>query len=142
MFRANLQVKKWNANGKNHWQLKIEEILNDKCEKKFVHRFVVLIFLIDCRHHFFQEERETEHFVLPGGVITQAEPRPQMYAPNDDADIQVARPYGSHPPFKPRFLIHSILNIDFHLSYFFSSSSEPGANMRHIRKPNPKPIEI
>jgi len=68
-----------------------------------------------------KEERETEHFVLPGGVITQAEPRPQMYAPNDDADIQVARPYGSHPPFKP---------------------SEPGANMRHIRKPNPKPIEI
>jgi len=35
-------------------------------------------------------------------VITQAEPRPQAYAPNDDADIQIARPYGSHAPFKPR----------------------------------------
>ncbi|CAF1403142.1 unnamed protein product [Rotaria magnacalcarata] len=68
-----------------------------------------------------EKERETEHFLLPGGIITQAEPRPQAYAPNDDADIQVARPYGSHAPFKP---------------------SEPGANMRHIRKPNPKPIEI
>jgi len=68
-----------------------------------------------------EKERETEHFLLPGGVITQAEPRPQAYAPSDDADIQIARPYGSHAPFKP---------------------TEPGANMRHIRKPNPKPIEI
>ncbi|CAF1224474.1 unnamed protein product, partial [Didymodactylos carnosus] len=68
-----------------------------------------------------QNERETEHFLLPGGVMTQAEPRPQAYAPGDDVDIQVARPYGAHAPFKP---------------------SEPGANMRHIRKPNPKPIEI
>ncbi|UJR26651.1 hypothetical protein I4U23_007968 [Adineta vaga] len=68
-----------------------------------------------------EKEREMEHFILPGGVVTQAQPRPQRYAPDNDADIQIAKPYGSHAPFKP---------------------SEPGANMRHIRKPNPKPIEI
>ncbi|CAF1640442.1 unnamed protein product, partial [Adineta ricciae] len=67
------------------------------------------------------KEREMEHFILPGGIVTHAQPRPQRYAPDNDADIQIAKPYGSHAPFKP---------------------SEPGANMRHIRKPNPKPIEI
>jgi len=36
-------------------------------------------------------------------VITQAQPRPQAYAPSDDADIQIAKPYGSHAPFKPRY---------------------------------------
>ncbi|CAF3838730.1 unnamed protein product [Adineta steineri] len=67
------------------------------------------------------QERETEHHLLPGGVMTHAQPRPQAYAPSDDAEIQISKPYGSRAPFKP---------------------SEPGANMRHIRKPNPKPIEI
>ena len=44
-----------------------------------------------------------EHFILPGGVVTHAQPRPQRYAPDNDADIQIAKPYGSHAPFKPRY---------------------------------------
>ncbi len=71
-------------------------------------------------------------------MITQAEPRPQAYAPSDDADIQIARPYGSHAPFKPRYERSSLFLNEYYVIYF----SEPGANMRHIRKPNPKPIEI
>lgn len=78
--------------------------------------------------------------MLPGGIITQAEPRPQAYAPNDDADIQIARPYGSHAPFKPRYdQLNVFLSENEIFRLYFS---EPGANMRHIRKPNPKPIEI
>lgn len=76
--------------------------LNERFAKKFV-----IIFLDSFSVNFFslQKERETEHYLLPGGVITQAEPRPQAYAPSDDADIQIARPYGSHAPFKPRYRI-------------------------------------
>ncbi len=50
-----------------------------------------------------RENHPVKNWNLNGGVITQAEPRPQAYAPRDDADIQIARPYGSHAPFKPRY---------------------------------------
>ena len=64
---------------------------------------------------------EEEQFVLPGGITTTAEPRPNAYIPDEEADLPIPRPYGAHAPFKP---------------------SEPGSTMRHIRKPIPKPIEI
>ena len=64
---------------------------------------------------------EEEQYQLPGGVTTTAEPRPNAYIPDDDAELPIPRPYGSNQPFKP---------------------SEPGSTMRHIRKPIPKPIEI
>ena len=56
---------------------------------------------------------------LPDGTVSTAEPRPSAYIPSDE--LPIPRPYGGHAPFKP---------------------SEPGTNMRHIRKPVPKPIEI
>ncbi|KAI4897828.1 hypothetical protein NFI96_007263 [Prochilodus magdalenae] len=49
-----------------------------------------------------------------------AENRPQAYIPDDDA-LPLPKPYGALAPFNP---------------------SELGSNMRHIRKPQPKPIEI
>lgn len=64
---------------------------------------------------------EEEQFTLPGGMVTTAEPRPNAYIPDDDSDLPVPRPYGGHAPFKP---------------------TQAGANMRHIRKPVIKPIEI
>ena len=64
---------------------------------------------------------EEEQYTLPGGAVTTAEPRPNAYIPDDDADLPIPRPYGATAPFKP---------------------SEAGTTMRHIRKPNPKPIEI
>lgn len=51
------------------------------------------------------------------GVKTHAVPRPNNYM---RPDLDIPRPYGHHPPFKP---------------------SEPGASMRHILKPTKKPIE-
>lgn len=51
------------------------------------------------------------------GVKTHAIPRPNSYM---RPDLDIPRPYGHHPPFKP---------------------SEPGASMRHIQKPTKKPIE-
>ena len=66
-------------------------------------------------------EEEEEQYILPGGNQTTAEPRPNAYIPDDDNDLPVPRPYGIHAPFKPQ---------------------ETGANMRHIRKPVIKPIEI
>uniref|UniRef100_A0A8C5FAA3 Coiled-coil domain containing 146 n=1 Tax=Gadus morhua TaxID=8049 RepID=A0A8C5FAA3_GADMO len=56
---------------------------------------------------------------LPGGVFTTAEPRPNAYI-HSQGRLPLPRPYGAPGPFKP---------------------TEPGANMRHIRKPRLKPIE-
>ena len=68
-----------------------------------------------------QVEEDEEQYLTAGGTTTTAEPRPNAYIPDDDSDLPVPRPYGVHAPFKPR---------------------EGGANMRHIRKPIIKPIEI
>lgn len=56
-----------------------------------------------------------------GSTLTTAEQRPNAYMPDISCDLPVPRPYGKHAPFKP---------------------SEPGSNMRHIRKPNPIAIDI
>ncbi|XP_070559070.1 coiled-coil domain-containing protein 146-like [Ptychodera flava] len=66
-------------------------------------------------------EEEEEQYTLAGGVTTTAEPRPNAYIPDDDAELPVPRPYGVMAPFKPQ---------------------EAGSSMRHIRKPVVKPIEI
>ncbi|KAG7455838.1 hypothetical protein MATL_G00245200 [Megalops atlanticus] len=63
---------------------------------------------------------EQEKSKLPGGGVTTAEARPNAYIPEED-NLPIPRPYGALAPFKP---------------------SELGANLRHIRKPQPKPIEI
>jgi len=66
-------------------------------------------------------EEEEEQYKIAGGVYTTAEPRPNAYIPDDESELPIPRPYGSHAPFKP---------------------SEAGSTMRHTRKPIPKPIEI
>ncbi|XP_023141559.2 coiled-coil domain-containing protein 146 [Amphiprion ocellaris] len=63
---------------------------------------------------------EEEWKQLPSGQYTTAEARPNAYIPQNDP-LQVAKPYGAQAPFKP---------------------SQPGANMRHIRKPTLKPLEM
>ncbi|XP_029969909.1 coiled-coil domain-containing protein 146 [Salarias fasciatus] len=60
---------------------------------------------------------EEEWNQLPNGVYTTAEPRPNAYIPQNDL-LPLPRPYGAQAPFK---------------------ASQPGANMRHIRKPTLKP---
>ncbi|XP_036616359.1 coiled-coil domain-containing protein 146 [Trichosurus vulpecula] len=64
---------------------------------------------------------EEKNNMLPSGVYTTAIQRPNAYIPDAEATLPLPRPYGRAPPFKP---------------------SEPGSNMRHIRKPTIKPIEI
>merc|ERR1719240_312499 len=49
---------------------------------------------------------------------TTAEPRPNAYIPDD---LGIPRPYGALAPFKP---------------------TELGATMRHIRRPQPREIEL
>ncbi|XP_036285528.1 coiled-coil domain-containing protein 146 [Pipistrellus kuhlii] len=61
------------------------------------------------------------HRQLPNGVLTTAELRPTAYIPDAEATLPLPKPYGALAPFKP---------------------SEPGANMRHIKKPVIKPIKI
>nr|XP_019600102.1 PREDICTED: coiled-coil domain-containing protein 146 isoform X2 [Rhinolophus sinicus] len=68
-----------------------------------------------------REFLETDNRQLPSGVYTTAEPRPNAYIPEAEATLPLPKPYGALAPFKP---------------------SEPGANIRHIRKPVIKPIEI
>ncbi|XP_033845165.1 coiled-coil domain-containing protein 146 [Periophthalmus magnuspinnatus] len=73
-----------------------------------------------------REERESklsqedEWRELPNGVHTMAPRRPNAYIPQG-SDLPVPKPYGAVAPFKP---------------------TPSGANMRHIRKPVPKPAEI
>ncbi|MCJ8736274.1 hypothetical protein PDJAM_G00257100 [Pangasius djambal] len=57
---------------------------------------------------------------LPNGVYTTADLRPNSYIPAEGS-LPLPKPYGALAPFKP---------------------SEPGTSMRHIRKPQPKPLEI
>ncbi|XP_008050733.1 coiled-coil domain-containing protein 146 [Carlito syrichta] len=68
-----------------------------------------------------QEFLEADNRQLPNSVYTTAEQRPNAYIPEADATLPLPKPYGALAPFKP---------------------SEPGANMRHIRKPVVKPIKI
>ncbi|XP_037745136.1 coiled-coil domain-containing protein 146 isoform X2 [Chelonia mydas] len=64
---------------------------------------------------------EEEEYASPNSVYTTAEQRPNAYIPDDESVLPLPRPYGALAPFKP---------------------TEPGSNMRHIRKPIVKPIEI
>ncbi|KAM5173074.1 coiled-coil domain-containing protein 146 [Mantella aurantiaca] len=78
------------------------------------------------RRQLEREERariqeEEEQNLLPNGMYTTAEQRPNAYIPEDENVLPIPRPYGALAPFKP---------------------SEPGSNMRYIRKPMIKPIEI
>ncbi|XP_035763607.1 coiled-coil domain-containing protein 146 [Neolamprologus brichardi] len=63
---------------------------------------------------------EKEWRQLPNGEYTTAEARPNAYIPLN-ARLPLPKPYGAQAPFKP---------------------SQPGANMRHFRKPELKSIEI
>ncbi len=65
-----------------------------------------------------QEERAAATTPSALMVKTTAEPRPTAYIPDD---LGIPKPYGQLAPFKP---------------------SEQGSSMRHIRMPNPKPVEI
>nr|DBA31343.1 TPA: hypothetical protein GDO54_007208 [Pyxicephalus adspersus] len=66
-------------------------------------------------------QQEEEQHLLQNGTYTTAEQRPNAYIPDDENVLPLPRPYGALAPFKP---------------------SEPGSNIRHIRKPMIKPIEI
>ncbi|XP_075064839.1 coiled-coil domain-containing protein 146 isoform X1 [Mixophyes fleayi] len=84
------------------------------------------LLLQECRHRREKEEKarteeDEDQHILPNGIYTTAEQRPNAYIPEDDTALPLPRPYGGLAPFKP---------------------SEPGSNMRHIRKPLIKPIEI
>ncbi|XP_033110097.1 coiled-coil domain-containing protein 146-like [Anneissia japonica] len=76
---------------------------------------------IEDRQYRQAVQEEEEQYILAGGATTTAEPRPNAYIPDDDTELPVPRPYGANAPFKPQ---------------------QSGANMRHIRKPIIKPIEI
>nr|XP_020455145.1 coiled-coil domain-containing protein 146 isoform X2 [Monopterus albus] len=64
--------------------------------------------------------KEEEWNQLPNGEYTTAEIRPNAYIPQTNL-LPLPKPYGVQAPFKP---------------------SQPGAMMRHIRKPTLKPLEI
>jgi chromosome segregation ATPase len=77
--------------------------------------------LIKEEEHKLRKELEEEERLLPGQITrTTAEPRHNAYIPEGDR-LGLPKPYGPLRPFYP---------------------SELGANTRHIRKPQPKPIEI
>lgn len=67
-----------------------------------------------------QLAEEEEWNQLPNGEYTTAVARPSAYIPETDL-LPLPKPYGAQAPFKP---------------------SQPGATMRHIRKPVLKPLEI
>lgn len=69
---------------------------------------------------FVQMVEENEWKQLPNGDYTTAEPRPHAYIPQTDG-LPLPKPYGAQAPFRP---------------------SQPGANIRHLRKPALKSLEM
>lgn len=65
------------------------------------------------------QRRQEEEIMNSNFTRTTAEPRVNAYIPEEEHGLPKA--YGNNAPFKPSLL---------------------GSTMRHIRKPNPKPIEI
>merc|ERR1719188_1709977 len=65
------------------------------------------------------QRKQEEEIMNSNFTRTTAEPRVNAYIPGDEHGLPKA--YGNNAPFKPSVL---------------------GTTMRHIRKPNPKPIEI
>lgn len=70
------------------------------------------------RMHAEQQERMRILAAKGTTTATSAEPRPHAYIPEK---LGIPKPYGTFEPFKPM---------------------EAGSTMRHIRKPEPKPIVI
>ncbi|KAI9339290.1 hypothetical protein BDR26DRAFT_803168 [Obelidium mucronatum] len=66
---------------------------------------------------------DADNFFIFNHVRTTAEPRPNAYVPDASGitELPIPKPYGAYAPFKPQ---------------------EPGSQMRHIRKPQFKPVEI
>mmetsp|Transcript_11549 Transcript_11549/g.30640 ORF Transcript_11549/g.30640 Transcript_11549/m.30640 type:complete len:928 (-) Transcript_11549:60-2843(-) len=67
------------------------------------------------------QRRQEEEIMNSNFTRTTAEPRVNAYIPTGEDDHGLPKAYGHNAPFKPTQL---------------------GSTMRHIRKPNPKPIEI
>merc|ERR1719361_1694487 len=65
------------------------------------------------------QRKQEEEIMNSNFTRTTAEPRVNAYIPEDEHGLPKA--YGNNTPFKP---------------------TVQGTTMRHIRKPNPKPIEI
>jgi len=65
------------------------------------------------------QRRQEEEIMNSNFTRTTAEPRVNAYIPEDDYGLPKA--YGNNAPFRP---------------------TVAGSTMRHIRKPNPKPVEI
>lgn len=70
------------------------------------------------RMHLEEQERMRILAAKATMTSTSAEPRPHAYIPEK---LGIPKPYGTFEPFKPM---------------------DPGSTMRHIRKPEPKPIII
>merc|ERR1719265_2621127 len=66
-----------------------------------------------------QQRMQEDEILHSTATRTTAEPRVNAYIP--DGEFGLPKAYGSHAPFMPTTL---------------------GTTMRHIKKPNPKPIEI
>lgn len=67
-----------------------------------------------------QRAAQEEEDALQGSLQKKSD-RPNAYIPDEENVLPLPRPYGALAPFKPSVL---------------------GSNMRHIRKPIIKPIEI
>uniref|UniRef100_A0A452H4L3 Uncharacterized protein n=1 Tax=Gopherus agassizii TaxID=38772 RepID=A0A452H4L3_9SAUR len=75
----------------------------------------------EAREKLVSSAKRKLYYASPNSIYTTAEQRPNAYIPDDENVLPLPRPYGALAPFKP---------------------TEPGSNMRHIRKPIVKPIEI
>ena len=106
------------------WQRMLDAEFRLK-EKLIRHLVCELILILKAREHFlnifFAKPDDKTVFTLPDGYVTTAEPRPNAYIPESMNELPLPKPYGRLAPYKPQ---------------------EPGSSMRHIKKPNPKPIEI
>eukprot|EP00126_Sphaerothecum_destruens_P002559 Sdes_comp15986_c0_seq3m5155 len=73
------------------------------------------------REKMNKKSSQQEQELSETNPLSSIVPRPNAYIPEDDSALPIPKPYGANAPFKP---------------------SEQGTNMRHIRKPQAKPLEL
>ena len=108
----------WQREERERGRREQEEYIRRKVQLTF---FTHTLMHTSNTHTHTQLAEEEESHILPGGSLSTAEPRPNAYMPSGEGDLSIPKPYRCHAPFKP---------------------SQPGSNIRHIRKPQLKPIDI
>ncbi|KAK2858924.1 hypothetical protein Q5P01_003544 [Channa striata] len=101
-------------------EIKEKELQMDRCQRQLEEGLPPCPEIEEEWKRMLRDKRRRQRDKEERERYTTAETRPNAYIPEADS-LPLPKPYGAQAPFKP---------------------SQPGVNMRHIRKPTPRPLEI